>query len=313
MSKALQMYPLVYPDSDPSTFKAGTGGLKRFRDGHGIRALSMQGESLSAATDTVDSFKEKLAKVMEEKGLTLSQVFNCDETGLYWKLMPNKTLVSSREKEAKGFKKPKDRVTLMACANASGSIKLPLVFIHKSLNPRCFKNLDKKDLPVDYYEQKNAWMDSTIFKKWFHEKFVPLYRKTLKEKGLAPKAVLVLDNAPFHPDTESLSSDDGEISCFFLPPNTTSVLQHMDQGVHEALKRHYKYDLLLRMLDEERVGSMNIAEFIKTINIKDAVLMSARSWDEVKESTIAKSWKKLLSSSASPQQEVESDASQQDP
>ena len=55
------------------------------------------------------------------------------------------------------------------------------------------------------------------------------------------------------------------------------------------------------MLDEERVGSMNIAEFIKTINIKDAVLMSARSWDEMKESTIAKSWKKLLSLSASPQ------------
>ena len=88
----------------------------------------------------------------------------------------------------------------------------------------------------------------------------------------------------------------------FLPPNTTSVLQPMDQGVLEALERHYKHDLLLRMLDEERVGSMNTAEFIKTINIKDAVLMSARSWDEVKESTIAKSWKKLLSSSASPQQ-----------
>ena len=107
--------------------------------------------------------------------------------------------------------------------------------------------------------------------------------------------------------------DDGEILCLFQPPNTTSVLQPMDQGVLEALKRHYKHDLLLCMLNEERVGSMNIAEFIKTINIKDAVLMSARSWDEVKEPTIAKSWKKLLSSSASPQQEVESDASQQDP
>ena len=63
MSKALQMYPLVYPDSDPSTFKAGTGWLKRFRDRHGIRALSVQGESFSAATDTVNPFKEKLAKV----------------------------------------------------------------------------------------------------------------------------------------------------------------------------------------------------------------------------------------------------------
>ena len=104
--------------------------------------------------------------------------------------------------------------------------------------------------------------------------------------------------------------DDGEILCLFLPPNTTSVLQPMDQGVLEALKRHCKHDLLLCMLNEERVGSMNIAEFIKTINIKDAVLMSARSWDEMKEPTIAKSWKKLLSSSASPH---ECDASQQDP
>ena len=39
--------------------------------------------------------------------------------------MPSKTLVTSKEKEAKAFKQPKDRVTIMACANASGSIKLP--------------------------------------------------------------------------------------------------------------------------------------------------------------------------------------------
>ena len=101
----------------------------------------------------------KLAKVIEEENLILNQVFNCDETGLYWKLLPNKTLVSAREKEAKGFKKPKDRVTLMACTNATGSIKFPLVFIHKSENPRCFKNMDKNDLPVDYYSQKNpGWI-----------------------------------------------------------------------------------------------------------------------------------------------------------
>ena len=105
--------------------------MKRFKDRHGVGALSVQGESLSAAADTVEPFKEKLSKIMEGKSFTLNQVFNCDETGLYWKLMPNKTLVSSREKEAKGFKKPKDRVTLMACANATGSIKFPLVFIHK--------------------------------------------------------------------------------------------------------------------------------------------------------------------------------------
>ena len=39
--------------------------------------------------------RKKLAEIMEEKGLALSQVFNCDETGLYWRLMPNKPQRSS--------------------------------------------------------------------------------------------------------------------------------------------------------------------------------------------------------------------------
>ena len=122
MGKALQLYPLLYTNAaDSSHFKAGTGWLKRFKERHGIRALSVQGESQSAVTESIEPFKVKLQEIIEEKGLTLHQVFNCDETGLYWKLMPSKTLVSSREREAKGFKKPKDRVTLMACANATGS------------------------------------------------------------------------------------------------------------------------------------------------------------------------------------------------
>ena len=93
MSKALQLYPLIYPNDPTMSFKDGTGWLKRFKDRHGIRALSIQGESQSATTASVDPFKEHLQKIMEENSLTLSQLFNCDETGLYWKLMPNKTLV----------------------------------------------------------------------------------------------------------------------------------------------------------------------------------------------------------------------------
>ena len=61
----------------------------------------------------------------------------------------------------------------------------------------------------------------------------------------------------------------------------------------ENIKRRYKRDLLLRLLNDD-VGSLNIAEFSKTLNIKDAVLMSAKSWDEVDVSSIAKSWNKLL-------------------
>jgi hypothetical protein len=72
---------------------------------------------------------------MESDGYSLDQVFNADETGLWWKLMPSKSLVEAGETQAKNFKQAKDRVTLLACSNASGTCKLPLAFIHKSAKP----------------------------------------------------------------------------------------------------------------------------------------------------------------------------------
>ena len=72
----------------------------------------------------------------------------------------------------------------------------------------------------------------------------------------------------------------GEISCLYLPPNTTtSLIQPMDQGVLGNMKRRYKRDLLLRLLNKENEG-LNIAEFYKTLTILDAVMMSDKSWRE---------------------------------
>ncbi len=45
-------------------------------------------------------------------------------------MLPDKTLAAKDEAKARGMKKQKDRVTLMAYSNASGSHILPLVFIH---------------------------------------------------------------------------------------------------------------------------------------------------------------------------------------
>ena len=112
-----------------------------------------------------------------EHNFTPDQLFNCDETGLYWRLLPNKTLADASEKCAKNFKSPKDRVTLMATANASGYFQLPLVFTHKSAKPRCFSGINMSALPVHYYSQKSCWMDSLIFKDWFHKHFVPTVTK----------------------------------------------------------------------------------------------------------------------------------------
>ena len=292
--KALQLFPDVYPDRDPESFKGSSGWFHKFCCRHGIRSISMQGESLSADVSSVDPFKNELSSIMEEEGYTLNQVFNADETGLLWRGMPSKTLVHCGEKYAKNFKKTKDRITLMACANSTGTCKLPLTFIHSSKKPRCFKHMDMKLLPVHYYYQKKAWMDSHIFESWFHNELVPYVKKFCKDNKIEYKILLLIDNAPAHPSTEVLQSKDKKVKSMFLPPNTTSILQPMDQGILESTKRLYKKFLLRHILLENETNSMAIPQILKNLTIKEAVYWSAQAWDEIKAETLRKGWNKLL-------------------
>ena len=294
--KATQLHAQLHdgdPDNLESSFQASRGWLWRFCQRHGIRQLSLQGEKVSSDVSAVEPFKKELQELLEREHLTLDQLFNCDETGLCFRMLPDKTLAARSEKDASAMKKQKERVTLMSCSNATGMLKLPLMVIGKSANPRCFKNINKAALPVLYRAQKNAWMDSQIFSDWFHKDFVPSVTKYLKERGLTVKALLLLDNAPSHPDLPTLVSKDGNIKALFLPPNTTSLFQPMDQGVIEAMKRRYRKALLQKLLLEDQEGR-SIIQFVKQINMKDVVYMTAAAWEDIPSLTLTKSWNKLL-------------------
>ena len=79
--------------------------------------------------------------------------------------------------------------------------------------------------------QANTWKNTEILSGWIHNRFVPAVTKQMKEKGLAVKTLLLLDNAPAHPDAESLVGKERNIKATFLPSNTTALIQPMAQGV----------------------------------------------------------------------------------
>jgi len=139
-----------------------------------VRNLSLQGEKVSCNDSAIEPFKASLQEPLEKELLSFDQLYNCDETGLCYRVLPSKTLAARSGKSASAMKKQKDRVTLMSFSNATRMHKLPLIFIGKSKNPRCFKIVNKSSLLVQYYDQKSAWMDSQIFLNWFHNEFVPL-------------------------------------------------------------------------------------------------------------------------------------------
>lgn len=125
-----------------------------------------------------------------------SDIFNADEAGIFYKLIPDKNLKFKGEKCAVG-KLSKERITV----NMDGTEKKLLV-IGKSKNPRCFKNI--KQLPITYKANKSAWMTSQLIeevRKWDSE---------LKERKIL--LVINLQNI---------------VLAFLLPD--TSVLQPMDQ------------------------------------------------------------------------------------
>ena len=129
-------------NANGETFKSSTRFFEKFKNCHSIRNLSIQGEKLSAAVETVEPFLQKLRKVIKDKGLTPEQIYNADETRLLWKCLPDRILVACHEKTAQGFKKSKDRLTVFGCTKAIGTHKLKPVVIGKFAKPQCFKNIN---------------------------------------------------------------------------------------------------------------------------------------------------------------------------
>ncbi|XP_045133328.1 tigger transposable element-derived protein 1-like [Portunus trituberculatus] len=63
--------------------------------------------------------KEEFPNLISEESYLPEQVFNMDETGLFWKMMPSRTFLFKDEVKRPGFKLHKDHVTLIMCGNAA--------------------------------------------------------------------------------------------------------------------------------------------------------------------------------------------------
>ena len=140
--------------------------------------------------------------------------------------------------------------------------------IGKSKSPRCFKNI--KHLLCRYRSQNKSWMDSILFEEWVRE----IDRRFTAE---GKKIALVVDNCPAHPSIDNLVS----VDLIFLPPNTTSKLQPMDQGVIRSLNAYYK-SLSVRKLIEAIENNKPLPEF----SILDAMRMLGVAWGKVTKETV---------------------------
>ncbi|XP_033229782.1 jerky protein homolog-like [Belonocnema kinseyi] len=266
-------------------FTASDGWLTKFKARHGMREVRLA----SADTESADKAGFEIRQFLVENGYSLDNVYNADETGILHKSLPVKTLAFAEEKCPTGFKDSKERVTIMNCANATGSHKIPLLIIGNSVKPRCFKTV-KVEFPVNYACQSNSWMTGKIFFEWYKTVFINSVKARKPDEN--EKFLLILDNAPCHPLEEELNKIDRQFRVLYLPVNVTSLIQPMNQGITGSMKRNYKQIFLRRMLFDDKSG--NIVNFVKSWTLVDTAFALASAWNNVPEIIITKCWKKLL-------------------
>ncbi|GBC17233.2 tigger transposable element-derived protein 6-like [Rhizophagus irregularis DAOM 181602=DAOM 197198] len=210
-------------------FHQSEGWLTGFKKRHGLQQFKEQGEASSAPS--VESIEnDRLALQDFLKSYNQEDIWNADETGLFWKMEPSKVLARG---PISGHKKKKSWVTIFCAVNATGTEKMALSFIHKHKTPRAMKNLNYKNLPVYYFWNKKSWMQVSIF----NEILLKLNEKMRRKRR---KIVLLVDNAPVHLILDETKEKLDSINVKFLPPNTTTALQPCDAEIIHSFKYHYK-------------------------------------------------------------------------
>ena len=215
-------------------FKASNGWLQKWKTSHNLKFRTVSRESGEVSVSTTQSWKEHLPEILE--GYEEKNIFNMDETGCFWKALPEKGF-AEKGKVCKGGNKSKLRLTIAFFVNACGEKEFMPVVIWKSKNPRCFKRVDFTHLPVLYFNQPKAWMTSDIMQSI-------LTKLNAQMKAQSRNILLFIDGAGCHPSDLAVPGRYSNIRIVFFPPNTMSVLQPLDLGIIKNFKVHYRQGVL---------------------------------------------------------------------
>ncbi len=75
------------------------GWLEKWKKRHFIKRVTVSGESGDVSGPTLDSWKERLAEILN--GYELDDIYNLDETGCFWRSL---RVSEKRGRNAKGAK-----------------------------------------------------------------------------------------------------------------------------------------------------------------------------------------------------------------
>ena len=132
----------------------------------------------------------------------------------------------------------KDRFTLLLGANLMGDCKLKPVLVYHTENLLALKGYDKNSLPIHWYSNSSGWMTGNIFQAHSKTQLFHELKEYCTTQGLPFKILMLLDNAPAHPQWLSDLHSNIKFCLFAAEHQVKSLLQPMYQGMIKMFKAH---------------------------------------------------------------------------
>jgi hypothetical protein len=212
LKETVQKFQMLLENKSDISFSYIERWKKRFN----VKSYRIYGESSGNDNLAVNTWKSTLMPHILKKYLPRN-IYNIDESALFWKALPNRSFFS-RGGSKHGVKEGRERMTVVLTVNMVGDRLKPFV-IGKSANPRSFPkfNLNQR---FHYDSSPNAWITNSIFMKYMN-----LLNREFSNEGR--EVAMILDNCTCHHAGEITFPN---ITFFYLPPNTTSIIQPLDAG-----------------------------------------------------------------------------------
>ena len=129
--------------------------MRKCKISYGIREKIVNGKGGEVSDKTVNAWIERLWELMKDYDPV--DIWDMDETGCFFKALPEKGL-AEKNSQAKGGKKSKTRLTIAFFASAGGEKIIEPIVIWRSAKPRYFKNfiIPKRPYDVLYYSSRKS-------------------------------------------------------------------------------------------------------------------------------------------------------------
>nr|CCA26760.1 DNA binding protein putative [Albugo laibachii Nc14] len=141
--------------------KSSSGWIFKFQKRNCLSSKRVHGEASTVSETTVSTGRVLLKQVT--RGYEGCNILNMDETAYSYCASPTSTITRNR---ISGRKQVKKLLTVAAACSADGSRKLPIFFVGRPRQPRCFESKVAEDLDLEYGNIPKGWMNTRLIQGW---------------------------------------------------------------------------------------------------------------------------------------------------